>query len=80
MSENPLELASGFDGLTDCEVRQSADVNGIEAAEASGEADAAEREIVARGGRSREAPFLPTRFRRPSLRPISAVARRRPGL
>ena len=42
MIENPLELGGGFGGLTGGEVRQSANVDGIQAAEASDEADAAQ--------------------------------------
>ena len=53
MIENPLELGGGFGGLTRREVRQSANVDGIQAAEASDEADAPKREIVARGGLQR---------------------------
>ena len=53
MIENPLELGGGFGGLTCGEVRQSANVDGIQAAEASDEADAAQGEIVARGGLQR---------------------------
>ena len=43
MIENPLELGGGFGGLTCCEVRQSANVDGVQAAEASDEADAPKR-------------------------------------
>ena len=39
MIENPLELGSGFGGLTGGEVRQSANIDGIQAAETSDEAD-----------------------------------------
>ena len=53
MIENPLELGGGFGGLTGGEVRQSANVDGIQAAETSDEADAPKREIVARGGLQR---------------------------
>ena len=49
MIDNPLELDGGFGGLMCCKVRQSANVDGIQAAEASDEADAPKREIVARG-------------------------------
>jgi hypothetical protein len=44
MIENPLELAGSFNGLTSREVRHSANVNGVQAAEASDEADATESE------------------------------------
>ena len=40
MVEDPLELAGGFGGLTGREVGQSANVDGVQAAEASDEADA----------------------------------------
>ena len=53
MIENPLELGGGFGGLTGREVRQAANVDGIQAAEASDEADAAQGEVVARGGLQR---------------------------
>ena len=49
MIENPLEFGGGFGGLTCCKVRQSANVDGIQTAEASDEADARKGEIVARG-------------------------------
>jgi hypothetical protein len=39
MIDNPLELARGFGGLTGCEVRRSANVNGVQAAERSDETD-----------------------------------------
>jgi hypothetical protein len=45
MIENPLELGGRFGGLTCCQVRHSANVDGIQAAEACGEADAPESEI-----------------------------------
>jgi hypothetical protein len=48
MIENPLKLGGSFGGVTGCEVRQSADVDGVQPAEASDEADASERDIVAR--------------------------------
>jgi len=47
MIENPLELADGFGGLTCGEVRQSANIDGIQAAETSDEADTPKSEIVA---------------------------------
>ena len=53
MIENPLELGGGLGGLMRREVRQAANVDGIEPAEASDEADAAQGEIVARGGLQR---------------------------
>ena len=40
MIENPLELGGGLGGLTCRKVRQSANVDGIQAAETSDEADA----------------------------------------
>ena len=40
MIENPLELGGGFGGLTCGEVRQSANIDGIQTAETSDEADA----------------------------------------
>ena len=49
MIENPLELADGFGGLTCREVRQPANVDGVQGAEASDEADAASSEVVTRG-------------------------------
>src|SRR6185503_13398940 len=49
MIENPLELGGGFGRLTCCEVSQTADIDRIQAAEASDEADATKSEIVARG-------------------------------
>ena len=49
MIDNPLELGGSFGGLTGGEVRQSANVDRVQAAEASDEADATEGEIVARG-------------------------------
>ena len=48
MIENPLEFGGGFYRVMRREVRQAANVNGIQAAEASGKADAPESEIVAR--------------------------------
>ena len=50
MIENPLELGSGFGGLTCGEVGQSANIDGIQAAETADEADTPKSEIVARGG------------------------------
>ena len=53
MIENPLELGGGLRGLTRRKVRLAANVDGVQAAEASDEADAAKGEIVARGGLQR---------------------------
>ena len=53
MIENPLELADGFGGLTGGEVGQSANVDGVQTAEASDVTDAAQGEVVARGGLQR---------------------------
>ena len=53
MIENPLEFGGSFDGLTGGEVRQSANIDGIQAAETSNEADTPKSEIVARGGLQR---------------------------
>jgi hypothetical protein len=53
MVEDPLELARGGAGLTHSEVRQSANIDGVQAAEVSDEADAPEGEIVARGSLQR---------------------------
>jgi hypothetical protein len=47
MIENSLELAGGFGGLTCREVRYSANVDGVQAAEAPDEADAAQGEVLA---------------------------------
>ena len=61
MIENPLELGGGFGGLTGGEVRQSANVDGIQAAETSDEADAAQaRDRSARRSAALESP-LPDR-------------------
>ena len=49
MIENPLKFTDGFGGLTCREIRQAANIDGIQAAEVSDEADAPKREIVARG-------------------------------
>ena len=51
--ENPLELGGGFGGLAGREVRQSADVDGVQAAEAADKADGSRGEVVARGGLQR---------------------------
>jgi hypothetical protein len=48
--ENPLELDGGSGGLMRREVRLAANVDGVQPAEASDEADAPKGEIVARGG------------------------------
>ena len=48
MIENPLEFGGGFYRLMRSEVSQAANVNRIQAAEASDKADAPESEIVAR--------------------------------
>jgi hypothetical protein len=53
MIKNPLELGGGFGGLTCGEVGQSANVDGIQPAETSDEADTPKSEIVARGGLQR---------------------------
>jgi len=53
MIENPLELGGGCGRLTCREVRQSANIDGIQAAETSDEADTPKREIVARRGLER---------------------------
>src|SRR4029453_15457899 len=53
MIENSLKLAGGLGGLTCREVRDAANVDGVKAAEASDEADAAQGEVVARGGLQR---------------------------
>ena len=53
MIENPLKLAGCIGGSTCCEVRHSANVDRVQAAEASDEADSAKGEIVALGGLQR---------------------------
>ena len=53
MIENPLELGGGFGGLTGGEVRHSANVDGVQAAEAPDEANTPKGEIVALGGLQR---------------------------
>ena len=53
MIENPLELGGGFGGLTCREVRLAANVDRVQAAEASDEADSPKGEVVARGGLQR---------------------------
>ena len=50
MIENPLKFTDGFGGLTCREVGQTANVDGVQTAEASDEADGPRGEIVARGG------------------------------
>ena len=59
MIENPLEFAGSFGGLPGREVRQSANVDGVQASETSDDADAAKGEIVARGGLQRLVSPLP---------------------
>ena len=63
MIENPLELGGGLCGLMRRQVRLAANVDGIEAAEASDEADAAQaRDRSARRSAALESP-LPDRQR-----------------
>ena len=49
MVEDPLELGGGLRGLMRCKVRLAANVDGVQGTEASDEARAAERKVVARG-------------------------------
>src|SRR5262245_11167880 len=49
MIENPLELAGRVGRLTGCEVSQSANVDGVQGAEAVDVADATGMEVVTRG-------------------------------
>ena len=53
MIENLLKLADGFGGLTGREVRLAANVDRVQAAEASDDADGPKGEVVARGGLQR---------------------------
>jgi hypothetical protein len=84
MIAHPLELCGGFFGLTCCEIRQSASIDGIRAAETSDEADTPKRGIVARrrlqrlNGRCRISAFATRRANVATSRLGSSIGERQP--
>jgi len=74
MVDNPLKLGGGFGGLTGCEVRQSSNVDGIQATETPDEADTTKREGDSGNHRSaRCRGGVAHRQRQPRAHPVRAA-------